>query len=75
MSAMRAIVEPNKGKLQGIEARGPFYAIMEQVSAPNDIDYEADNIAGVAEWWCKPEPAQLVRAILHLRWVVQLGFR
>ena len=39
MSAMRAIVKPNKGKLQGIEARGPFDAIMEQVSAPNDIDY------------------------------------
>jgi monoterpene epsilon-lactone hydrolase len=66
MSAMRAIVEPNKGKLQGIEARGPFDAIMEQVSAPNDIDYEADNVGGVAGWWCRPEPAQPGRAILHL---------
>jgi len=34
MAAMRPIVEPNKGKLQGIAARVPFDAIMEHVSAP-----------------------------------------
>ena len=34
MAAMRAIVEPNKGKLQGVAARVPFDAIMEHVSSP-----------------------------------------
>ena len=28
MAAMRAIVEPNKGKLQGVAARVPFDAIV-----------------------------------------------
>jgi hypothetical protein len=32
--AMRAIVEPNKGKLQGTAARAPFDAIMERVTEP-----------------------------------------
>ena len=35
MAAMRAIVEPNKGKLQGVAARVPYDAIMERVAAPS----------------------------------------
>jgi hypothetical protein len=31
MTAMRVIVEPNKGRLQGTAARGPFDAIMSRV--------------------------------------------
>ena len=31
MAAMRAIIEPNKGRLQGTAARIPFDAIMERV--------------------------------------------
>ena len=31
MAAMRAAVQPNKGKLEGVAARGPFHAIMERV--------------------------------------------
>src|ERR1700691_4480154 len=34
MSAMRVIVEPNKGRLQGTAARTPFDAIMERVASP-----------------------------------------
>lgn len=34
MSAMRVIVEPNKGRLRGTAARRPFDAIMERVAAP-----------------------------------------
>ena len=47
MVAMRSIVEPNRGKLQGIAARAPFDTIMERVSAPAGVIYEADSIGGV----------------------------
>jgi len=53
MAAMRAIVTPNKGKLQGIQARVPFGGIMERVVAPEAIDYVADKIGGVPGWWCR----------------------
>ena len=66
MAAMRAIVEPNKGKLQGIAARVPFDAIMEHVSAPVGVVYEADRIGGVSGWWCRPENARPGHAIMHV---------
>jgi len=66
MVAMRAIVEPNKGKLQGIAARVPFDAIMEHVSAPVGVVYEADRIGGVSGWWCRPENARPGHAIMHI---------
>jgi acetyl esterase/lipase len=66
MAAMRAIVEPNKGKLQGIAARVPFDAIMEHVSAPVGVVYEADRIGGVSGWWCRPENARPGHAIIHI---------
>jgi hypothetical protein len=37
-AAMRAIVEPNKGRLQATAARVPFDAIMERVTAPASVD-------------------------------------
>ena len=50
MAAMRAIVEPNKGKLQGTAARAPFDAIMERVTEPVGVVYEADQVGGVPGW-------------------------
>jgi monoterpene epsilon-lactone hydrolase len=66
MATMRAIVEPNKGKLQGIAARGPFDAIMQQVSAPVGVVYEADSVGGVSGWWCRPETARPGQAVMHI---------
>ena len=66
MAAMRTIVEPNKGKLQGVAARVPFDAIMEQVSAPVGVVYEADRIGGVSGWWCRPETARPGQAVMHI---------
>ena len=66
MAAMRAIVEPNKGKLQGIAARVPFDAIMEHVSAPAGVVYEADRVGGVSGWWCQPPAAQPGQAVMHI---------
>src|ERR1700677_109630 len=66
MATMRAIVEPNKGKLQGIAARVPFDAIMQQVSAPVGVVYEADSVGGISGWWCRPEGARPSQAVMHL---------
>jgi len=66
MAAMRAIVEPNKGKLQGVAARVPFDAIMERVAAPAGVVYEAAHVGGISGWWCRPETARPGQAVMHL---------
>ena len=66
MAAMRAIVEPNKGKLQGVAARVPYDAIMERVAASAGIAYEVDRVGGIPGWWCRPESAPPGQAVMHL---------
>jgi acetyl esterase/lipase len=66
MAAMRTVVEPNNGRLQGTAARVPFDTIMERVVAPVGVTYEADTVGGVSGWWCRPESARTGEAILHL---------
>jgi epsilon-lactone hydrolase len=66
MTAMRAIVEPNKGRLQGTAARGPFDAIMSRVEAPVGVMFAPDTVGGVSGWWCRPKGARTGEAILHL---------
>ena len=65
-SAMRIIVEPNKGRLQGTAARVPFDAIMERVAASAGVTYEAGTVGGVSGWWCRPEDPKSGEAILHI---------
>ena len=66
MAGLRAIVEPNKGRLQGTAARVPFDAIMEHVAAPEDVTFEAGTVGGVPGWWSKPKGAQPDAVILHI---------
>ena len=66
MAAMRVVVEPNKGRLQGTAARAPFDAIMEGVAAPVGVAYEAGTVGGVSGWWCRPENPKPGEAILHI---------
>ena len=66
MSAMRAIVEPNKGRLQGTAAREPFDSIMSRVVAPIGVTFASDTVGSVSGWWCRPEGAHTEQAILHL---------
>ena len=66
MEALRTMVEPLKGKLQGTAARPPFDAIMEHVPAPEDVSFEADTVGGISGWWCRPGNAQSEQVILHL---------
>ena len=66
MAAMRAAVEPNKGRLQGTAARGPFDGIMSRVVAPVGVTFQPDSVGGVSGFWCWPTSAHLGAAILHL---------
>jgi acetyl esterase/lipase len=66
MAAMRAIAEPNKGRLQGTAARSPFDAVMERVTAPAGVVYEADYVGGIPGWWCRPEDARPHHAVMHI---------
>ena len=66
MADLRAMVEPLKGKLQGMEARPQFDAIMGHVPAPKDVSFEADTVGSISGWWCRPGHAKSEQAILHL---------
>ena len=66
MAAMRAMVEPNKGKLQGTAARLPFDGLMERVSPPEGVAYEPDTVGGIAGWWCRPEGARPGCVTMHI---------
>src|SRR5580698_1571284 len=55
MVAMRAIVEPNKGRLQRTAARVPFDGIMEGVPAPEGVTYETGHAGGIPGVWCAPK--------------------
>jgi epsilon-lactone hydrolase len=66
MAALRAMVEPLKGKLQGTAARPPFDAIMERVPAPKGVNFEADTVGGILGWWCRPSHAESEHVILHV---------
>lgn len=66
MTGLREMVLPMKGKMHSIAARAPFDAIMGRVQAPVDVTFEADNVGGVAGWWCRPVDARVDEVILHL---------
>jgi epsilon-lactone hydrolase len=65
MAALRAMVEPLKGKLQGTAARPAFDAIMERVPAPEGVSFEADSVGGIPGWWCRPSQTQSQHVLLH----------
>lgn len=66
IAALRPMVEPNKGRLQGIAARAPFDAIMGHAPAAPGVTYRADTIGGIPGWWCLPTDAEQGAVILHL---------
>lgn len=66
MTAMRAMLAPLKGKLQGTAAREPFNGIMERVSSPEGVAFHPDTVGGISGVWCRPSNARSGDAILHL---------
>ena len=66
MTALRSAVAAMKGKLVGVTARSPFDGIMEHVSSPDGVTFQADTVGGISGWWAKPARAREGAAILHL---------
>lgn len=66
IATLRALVEPNKGKLRGPEARAPFDAIIGRTIAPEGVTFREDTLGGLGGWWCEPSGAFPSAAILHL---------
>lgn len=66
MAGMRAMVEPNKGRMQGIAGRAAFDAIMMRVARPEGVSWRQETVGGVPGWWCEPAGAVAGATILHL---------
>jgi hypothetical protein len=66
MAAMRAIVEPSKGRFQGTAARVPFVAIMEHVAVPAAVIFEAGVAGGIFGWLSRPQAVQPVAVALQI---------
>jgi acetyl esterase/lipase len=66
IAAMRKIIEPRKGLLQGTAARPTFNEIMGHVPAPAKVSYSQDTVKGVPGWWCRPSKITSEGIILYL---------
>src|ERR1700759_5274871 len=71
VAALRWVVAPIKGKVEGIAGRCLFNEIMERVVVPDGVTFEATTIRGIPGWWAKPTRDQKGAAILHVHggWV------
>jgi len=65
-AALRLVVAPMKGKLEGTAARGPFNGIMERVAVPKGVTFEASTAGSISGWWAKPAQAREGAAIIHV---------
>ena len=66
VAALRSVVAPLKGKVEGVAGRSLFDDIMERVAVPDGVTFEATTVGGIAGWWVKPERAQKGAAIIHV---------
>jgi acetyl esterase/lipase len=66
MAAMRAVVEPNKGRMQGTAARAAFNGVMSRVKAPAGVTFHEDKLGEISGWWCRPANIQPGKTIVHL---------
>ena len=66
VAALRSVVAPMKGKLEGTAGRGPFNDIMGRVAVPEDVTFEAARVGRISGWWAKPAKARKGAAIIHV---------
>jgi monoterpene epsilon-lactone hydrolase len=66
VAALRSVVAPMKGKVEGTAGRGPFNDIMEQVAAPEGVAFEAASVGGISGWWAKPVKARRGAVTIHV---------
>src|SRR5580693_9355933 len=65
-AALRSVVAPMKGKVEGTAGRGLFNDIMERVAVPECVTFEGATIGGIDGWWAKPAHAQKGAAMIHV---------
>jgi monoterpene epsilon-lactone hydrolase len=51
VAALRPVVAPRKGKLEGTAGRGPFNDIMELVAVPEGVTFEAAILHVYGGWF------------------------
>jgi epsilon-lactone hydrolase len=66
VAAMRAATRSIKGVSAGIEARGPFDALMEGVLPRDDVTFERDTVGGISGAWVYPATQRSDEVLLHL---------
>ena len=66
VAAMRLVVAPMKGKVEGTAGRIPFNGIMERVAVPEGITFEAATVGGIPGWWAKVSRTRKRAAIIHV---------
>src|ERR1700730_8026075 len=66
VAALRSVVSPMKGKVEGTAGRGLFNDIMERVAVPEGVTFEATTVGGTSGWWAKPAHAHKGAAIIHV---------
>jgi monoterpene epsilon-lactone hydrolase len=66
VAALRSVVAPMKGKLEGTAGRGLFDGIMERVAVPEGVTFEAASVGEMPGWLAKPARAQKGAAIIHV---------
>jgi monoterpene epsilon-lactone hydrolase len=66
VAALRSVVAPMKGKFQGTAGRDPFNDIMERVTVPQGVTFDAAIVGGISGWWAKPAQARKGAAIIHV---------
>jgi monoterpene epsilon-lactone hydrolase len=66
VAALRSVVVPMKGKIEGTAGRGPLNDIMERIATPEGVSFEAATVGGISGWWAKQTKARKGTAILHV---------
>jgi epsilon-lactone hydrolase len=62
---IRAAVHAQKGMRWRIEARRPYDALLESVSAPDDVTFEPGTVGNLSGVWVYPTSSRPDQAILH----------
>ena len=64
-ATIRTMVSSRKGMRFGIEDRGQYDALMENVLPSSDVSFEVDNLGGVPGLWVQPADWRQDAAIIH----------
>jgi len=66
VAAMRSVVAPMKGKVEGTAGRDSFNDIMERVAVPRGVTFEAARVGGISGYWARPVQARQAGAVIHI---------